>query len=172
MATPLEKLGAMHRAVETLSRQIAAKHGDRLQCKKGCHACCLDGLTVFEIEAERIRALFGDSLRGTKASSKGCAFLGPDGECRVYEARPYVCRTQGLPLRWFDEEGGELVEFRDICELNVEGPSLDTLPADACWTIGHVESILQQLQVEFSQDGALERVPLRGLFEALSKAQD
>jgi Fe-S-cluster containining protein len=169
MPTPLEKLGALHRAVDTLAGQIAQKHGDRLKCGRGCSACCLDGLTVFEIEAERIRRFVGQAMVGEAPSAKGCAFLGPNGECRVYEVRPYVCRTQGLPLRWMDEENGEFVEFRDICELNVEGPPLDELAPDSCWTIGHVESLLRQLQEEFSEEGALKRVPLRALFDELSE---
>jgi hypothetical protein len=31
-----------------------------------------------------------------------------------------------LPLRWFseDEDSGEIVEERDICQLNLAGPAL------------------------------------------------
>ncbi len=165
MPTIPEKVAAVHRAVEALAQKKAEIHKDRMQCKRGCHACCIDGLTVFEAEAERIRAEFSGINLG-KPSSSGCVFLGGEGECRIYEARPYVCRTQGLPLRWFDDEGTEPIEFRDICELNIEGPPLEDLDPESCWTIGHVESILQALQMEHA--GELRRVSLRDLFGELS----
>ncbi len=165
MPTIAEKVAAVHRAVEALAQKKAVIHKDRMQCKRGCHACCIDGLTVFEVEAERILAEFANVDLGLPSSS-GCVFLGDEGECRIYEARPYVCRTQGLPLRWFDDEGAEPIEFRDICELNIEGPALEDLDPESCWTIGHVESILQALQLEHS--GELRRVSLRDLFGEIS----
>ncbi|MFW5788732.1 MAG: hypothetical protein ACOCW3_02220, partial [Spirochaetota bacterium] len=32
------------------------------------------------------------------APRRRCAFLGRSGECTVYEGRPIICRTHGLPL--------------------------------------------------------------------------
>jgi hypothetical protein len=72
-----------------------------------------------------------------------------------------VCRTQGLPLRWLDEE--REAELRDICALNEAGEPLEQLPADACWTLGETEGELAQLQRAFGREG--ERVALRALFE-------
>lgn len=91
-----------------------------------------------------------------------CAFLDAEKRCRIYEHRPYVCRTQGLPLRWLeeDEETDEVFEARDICPPNAEGPPLEELPAEACWTIGPFEERLARQQ----NDG--ERVALRSLFDA------
>lgn len=152
----LKKLDALHRAVDTMAAALSERHSERLQCKRGCYACCTDGLTVFDIEADRIRRGVQDSLRGEKASDEGCAFLDEHGGCRIYEFRPYVCKTQGLPLRWFDDAG----EHRDICPLNRTSESLDELEAGECWTIGRAEDILRDLS-----DGS--RVELRLLFEEL-----
>jgi hypothetical protein len=95
-----------------------------------------------------------------------CAFLDGRGRCRVYGDRPYVCRTQGLPLRWLgDDEVGRTVEFRDICPLNASpGPPVESLTQEDCWTIGPVESDLARIQIEFS--GNLRRLRLRDLFGA------
>ena len=145
--------------------KIAAKHGDRLQCRLGCKDCCVDELTVFEVEAERIRRNHGTLLREGAPHPKGaCAFLDGDGGCRIYEDRPFVCRTQGLPLLWFEEtEEGEITESRDICPLNAEGEPLERLPHGACWTLGVVELQLQALQARFSDPNT--RIALRDLFE-------
>lgn len=94
-----------------------------------------------------------------------CAFLDKNDACRIYENRPYVCRTQGLPLRWFDEIEDELVELRDICPLNEEGVPVENLEEEKCWTIGEFESKLAELQKEFGQ-GKNKRIKLRKLFKS------
>lgn len=46
-----------------------------------------------------------------------CPSLNDRGECQLYEHRPLVCRTFGLPLRNGDEY------FGDVCELNFTAAS-------------------------------------------------
>lgn len=165
----LHALAELHERVARAARRLARKH--ELRCARGCHACCIDGLTVFEIEAELIRRHHSDLLEQGEPHPVGaCAFLAEDGSCRIYEHRPYVCRTQGLPLRWLEElEDGELVELRDICPLNDRGQPLEGLPAGDCWTIGPVEGKLAKLQLIFGQ-GKMNRVALRELFARKGKA--
>ena len=161
----LNDVGMLHDEVDRSAAELAARHRGRLRCGRGCHACCVDGLTVFELEAERIRAAHAELLRSGLPHPPGaCAFLGDAGECRIYPDRPYVCRTQGLPLRWLEEgTGNELVERRDICPLNEEGEPLEALRSGECWTIGPVEDRLRRLQ-EARDGGAGRRVALRSLF--------
>ena len=158
----LDRLRALHAEVDREAQNITARLGDRLRCGPGCTECCQDDLTVFDVEALRIRAEFPEVLAAMPAPVGRCAFLDADNRCRIYPARPYVCRTQGLPLRWLDELDGRTVEYRDICPLNDEGPPLETLPSTDCFTLGPVEEKLRQLQTELS--GALDRTPLRALF--------
>lgn len=141
-------------------------HGERLQCARGCHACCIDGLTVFALEADRIVEHHTELLEhGAPHPEGACAFLDEQGGCRIYEHRPYVCRTQGLPLRWIEEEHEELVELRDCCPLNFqdEGVPLTELSAEQCFTLGPVE---QRLREQAEGAGAAERIALRSLFKA------
>lgn len=164
-----EALRRLHAEVDRAAAAVAARHVGRLQCGRGCAACCIDELTVYEVEAERIRRAHGALLdAGAPHAPGACAFLGPANECRIYPDRPYVCRTQGLPLRWLAEldeasGGGEIVEQRDICPLNLAGPPLEELPEDACWLLGPVEERLAALQ--HALDGGVgRRVALRSLF--------
>jgi len=148
---------------DEVSASVAAKASAlpfALQCRRGCASCCVDGLGVFEVEAARIRDWVGDSLRGEPAHAAGaCAFLGSGDACRIYPVRPYVCRTQGLPLAWFDETG----QHRDICALNDPGDEvLLGLDEAQCWTLGPTEGQLAALQ------GNGRRIPLRQLFEEVS----
>ncbi|MEM6732286.1 MAG: YkgJ family cysteine cluster protein [Myxococcota bacterium] len=140
---------------------LESKHQERLHCTKGCAQCCTDDLSVQEVEAAHIIRSVGDRLRGSEPGpTGGCAFLDTNDACRIYEARPYVCRTQGLPLRWI--EGS--TERRDICPLNEAGPPIEKLEAESCWTLGPVEDRLGLLQ---SLRPETERISLRALFERL-----
>jgi hypothetical protein len=165
----------MNRRSDSLDRERAdladelaplnRRHAGRLRCGRGCADCCVDDITVFEVEAERIRERHGTLLaEGVPHPAGACAFLDGEGACRIYEDRPYVCRTQGYPLRWIDEpDDGAAVERRDICPLNETGEPITELPAEACWTVGPHEARLALLQ-HARDGGKLRRVALRDLF--------
>lgn len=155
----------LHTVVDELAAKVAAPHEDRLRCRAGCSACCQDGITVFDIEADLIRARHGELLERAAAHAPGgCAFLDEAGRCRIYASRPYVCRTQGLPLRWLEEEDGEVVEARSVCPLNEPGgPPLEELALDTLWTIGPFEARLAERQ-RARDGGEGRRVSLRDLF--------
>ncbi|MCA9618024.1 MAG: YkgJ family cysteine cluster protein [Myxococcales bacterium] len=157
----MKDVETLHAEVDAASRRLTVLHAERLACARGCHDCCRDDLTVFEVEAALIRRHHGALLReGRPHPEGGCAFLDDAGACRIYPHRPYVCRTQGLPLRWIDDEAE--AEYRDICPLNEAGPPIEELEPEACWTLGPAEASLAGLQAADGHAG--ERVALRSLF--------
>lgn len=164
----LDDVASFHRDIDAAAHEVEAQNPGRLQCRRGCSSCCVDDLTVFEIEAAAIRAAHPELLKSGVPHPRGaCAFLDDAGACRVYSVRPYVCRTQGLPLRWLDPDEG--VERRDICRLNDEAtdgpyPTIVDLPPESCWTLGPSEDRLRALQEQLSGDASLRRVSLRDLF--------
>ncbi len=175
--TPFNRqLHILHTEVDTESARLRNNPAlsGKLQCRRGCTDCCIDDLTVFTIEAERIRIEHPEVLKEKPGPLGQCAFLNGSGACRIYSARPYVCRTQGLPLRWFEahtendeddfadllldisaEAEHELglaplsnMEHRDICPLNDTGTiSPSSLKHDECWLLGPFEDQLQQLEI-------------------------
>ena len=165
-----EHLTRLQAQVTTRAQALIAVLPGSLACRRGCADCCVDELTVFTLEADLIRFHHSDLLTNGAPHPKGaCAFLGPDGACRIYDQRPYVCRTQGLPLRWqATNEQGETVELRDICPLNEEplGVPVQGLDSDKCWALGEFEGALASLQAEAQGSFELRREPLRGLFSA------
>jgi len=164
----VDAIVALHAEIARDTRRLHVLHAARLECRKGCSSCCVDGLTVFEVEAELIRDRHAALLAANAPHAEGaCAFLDADGACRIYEERPYVCRTQGLPLRWLEEREGGVVELRDICPLNEAGKPVEELDADACWTLGPVEERLGELQVASGAGPA--RIRLRDLFVDASR---
>ncbi len=144
------ELRRLYDRIDEEASRLTVLHDERLQCRRGCSMCCVDDITVAEVEADHIRAGNEELLsNGTPHAVGMCAFLNGEGACRIYAHRPYVCRTQGLPLRWeeVDERGGG-IDRRDICVLNEEGTPIVELPADDCWRIGWAEGELAQIQGE------------------------
>ena len=106
----LDPVVPLHAAVDRDAGRLHLLHAERLHCRRGCSACCVDDLTVFAVEAAPIRRNHAELLTHGVAHAEGaCAFLDDEGACRIYAERPYVCRTQGLPLRWVEERDGNLV---------------------------------------------------------------
>jgi hypothetical protein len=161
-----------HAVVDEASAAVTTANRDRLRCRAGCSGCCVDALTVFAVEAAVIRRHHGELLRtGAPHPDGACAFLDAAGGCRIYAQRPYVCRTQGLPLRWVeeDETGDGLVESRDICPLNADtGPALEELEAGDCWTLGPFEERLAAREAAVD-GGRGVRLALRTLFARTSE---
>jgi uncharacterized protein len=166
-----ETIELHHADIDRVVHRLSVLHGARLHCDKGCASCCADDLSVFAVEAELIESMHSTLLKSELAGPiGGCAFLNSDLACRIYAERPFVCRSQGVPMRWVEEapddvEGptAALHEYRDICPLNEAGPALETLDADACLTLGSFEERLALLQIASALPNAA-RVTLRSLF--------
>ncbi len=157
---------ALHREIDEAASRLEEEHRARLSCSRGCADCCVDDISVFSVEADRIRREHAALLEeGAPHPEGACAFLTADKACRIYDARPYVCRTQGLPIAWVDDGPDGRTEHRDICPLNEEGPPLTELGAESCWRIGPTETklyVLQKCKSDPFEPGA--RVRLRDLF--------
>jgi Fe-S-cluster containining protein len=164
MKTVSGQLKELYSRIDAETARLGEIHGARLNCRRGCAGCCVDEITVFEVEAENISANHADLLAAGEPHETGkCAFLNDQGSCRIYESRPYVCRTQGLPLRWLEEIDEEIYELRDICPLNDVSEPIEELDENLCWTIGEAEENLAAIQ--FQKDGGeMRRVGLRDLF--------
>lgn len=186
MIDPLSQIDSVvliHADVDRRATALHVLHAARLQCRRGCSSCCVDDLTVFDAEADIIRLNHGALLASGAPGPEGsCAFLDDDGACRIYADRPYVCRTQGLPLRWTEDDvedardatgatdagdAGDATEYRDICPLNEAGEPLELLEAEDCWTLGPIEERLGRLQV--ASGAGARRTRLRDLFASASR---
>ncbi|MCE5194955.1 MAG: YkgJ family cysteine cluster protein [Nitrospiraceae bacterium] len=162
----LKTIDDFYNELDIFVKKLHEIHRQRLSCKYGCSSCCMDDITVFEIEAENIKSNYKYLLKSGKPYPEGkCAFLDEKEGCRIYEHRPYVCRTQGLPLRWIDYgDNDEFVEMRDICSLNEKRINLEELKEDECWNIGPFEKKMAELQQALSCGQEMKRAALRSLF--------
>jgi Fe-S-cluster containining protein len=144
--------------------KILQKHALQMECKKGCSKCCQTDISVFEIEAERVTEWYQDQtpeeqtrlreLWNTPHQESYCTFLYND-QCTIYEARPLICRTQGLPLFIATEN------LLDYCPLNfkkVDPPKEDWL---------NLERMNTLLSFAASNAGLDKRIRLKKLKELL-----
>ena len=98
-------------------------------CRAGCDRCCHQRFSVFEVEAAPIREalaaleLADPDLRqrirehGQDGGSARCALL-VDGRCSVYDQRPLICRSHGLPIAVPDPDRPDGPLLVDHCPLN------------------------------------------------------
>jgi hypothetical protein len=116
--------------VDTFFARVQARYASDLQCGSGCSDCCAVRLTVTSVEAAEIsRFVAGWSVtrRATlaanvAASTSSCAALDPAGHCLIYDARPIVCRSHGVPIRMRERRSLPVVE---ACHRNftAHGPA-------------------------------------------------
>jgi uncharacterized protein len=108
----VSRLPELHAKIDAFFARAEARHGDDMQCRTGCSDCCRVRLTITGVEAAAIR----DEVAGWPADRGGgvavpgagaaadaaadrCAALDDAGRCRIYAARPIVCRSHGVPIR-------------------------------------------------------------------------
>ncbi len=95
---------ALAQKVDAFFAQVHQRHGDAMECRAGCSDCCVAGLTVTLVEAAAIaRHLLAAGGGLAPHAGPGCAALDGAGQCRIYPARPLVCRSQGVPVRLRDD---------------------------------------------------------------------
>jgi Fe-S-cluster containining protein len=159
--------------VDHLFGEIRSRHSGAIKCALGCHSCCKPALTVGPLEAAAIReGLAGDhsraaELRALEATNphrgKRCSFLRADGGCGIYELRPLVCRSHGVPLQFKDPDAGgreEAARLRDVCGLNFVGEDIGRLPAADVMNLDTLNTLLALLtQRAFGKK--MERVELK-----------
>lgn len=136
-------------ALVTLRRRVddhfvaaVQRSPDAFTCRVGCSSCCHVQFGVLGVEADRLRIALGalarhdPVLRGRVRSQAldpsrtACALL-VDERCSVYDERPIICRSHGLPIRIKHDDGTMSTE---TCQLNFVGaaaPEASTLLLDA-----------------------------------------
>ncbi|MBT8347736.1 MAG: hypothetical protein KJO60_14625 [Desulfofustis sp.] len=102
--------------VSDLDSVITAMHQhlqDFIGCAPGCSSCCRQ-FSILPLEAAFLADSVDVSLQ-SPGSGGLCSQL-IDNRCSIYPQRPLICRTQGLPIGYIDEDR-EQIEV-SACRLN------------------------------------------------------
>jgi Fe-S-cluster containining protein len=109
--------------------QAVARTPEQFACRPGCESCCHQRFSVFEVEAAPIREALAQLARsdpearrrvrerGRDDELRACALL-LDGQCSVYEQRPLICRSHGLPIGVREGDDPSSPLRVDHCPLN------------------------------------------------------
>lgn len=130
--------------VDALCLEISNILQGQITCSEGCSSCCTS-ITLFPVEAAALRAAMdllpveeADSIRrhvAAHAEGERCPLLSHH-RCLLYDARPIICRTHGLPVM-FAEENEKKV---DCCPLNLS--ESESLPGKAIIDLDRVNAVL------------------------------
>lgn len=123
MRNLLENYRQLTERVDALCSSINKTLGDQITCSPGCSSCCTS-ISIFPVEAAALREALNslpmqqskDILRhvSAHADDERCPLL-LNNLCSLYEARPVICRTHGLPIV-YTADGRR---SSDCCPLNM-----------------------------------------------------
>lgn len=150
MTFKLEKYHQFRQQVDQLTDKLSTMHQKNLACKKGCDLCCMD-YQVFPIEFHAMKQALKDQPVEMQESVDGsCIFL-KDHACQIYEHRPIICRTHGLPLLFMNNDQWEL----SACELNFTGFDDEDFTPENTFPQDKFNSKLFLLNKEFLKESQL-----------------
>jgi uncharacterized protein len=163
------------------------RHTGQFQCMAGCIGCCQAGLSVSNVEARRI----GDWLLENPAVAAKiidrtqmldnpdyCSLLDSAGSCSIYDVRPLICRSHGMPVSMEEEPEviagdvndhskylltSQTADLRDVCPLNFEGVDLASISCEDVLSLEKLNVLLSLINIDFDQTNAGERVSLMTL---------
>ena len=153
--------------VEALACHIRQRYPTQVTCHAGCDACCYQQFTIFPVEAWhmaqavvrlsaetrqrlRLRLEQPDNPLQMVTPIQPCVLL-EDGRCGLYDARPLICRMQGLPLfsRMIARPNSRQ---RDCCPLNFTDMALEDIDAQAVYNLDLVNQTLAAIHHLFVQE--------------------
>ncbi|MEI6306062.1 MAG: YkgJ family cysteine cluster protein [Deltaproteobacteria bacterium] len=151
MSDPLENYRQMLARVNDLCNGIEKALQEHLKCTQGCSSCC-KAITLFPVEAAAITVALA-SLPTEQAAAirhkvedhcddESCPLL-HDNSCLLYDARPIICRTHGLPILYL--ENGE--QHMDCCPLNLV--QCKSLPGNAIIDLERLNALLVAVNAQF-----------------------
>ncbi|QWV98826.1 YkgJ family cysteine cluster protein [Geomonas nitrogeniifigens] len=151
--TGLENYLALLSRVDEICRRTSETFSAHITCRAGCDACCRH-LSIFAVEAAALRKALRElpaeqaelvraKARETREGSP-CPLL-HDGLCLLYQARPIICRTHGLPLLLL-REGERSVDF---CPENFQG--LPSIPGSAVMDLERLNMMLATVNALYLQ---------------------
>lgn len=149
--------------IDSLVENLITSNPDvKIKCGPGCDECCI-AFSVLPLEA----ALLADKLAQlphlnyrVPAEGKCCLLL--ERNCLLYDSRPIICRTQGLPLGYIDEERG-VIEV-SACPVNFS-PEYPFKQEELLY-MDELNTTLANLNNRYCEQSGcppLERVPIREL---------
>jgi uncharacterized protein len=143
----IQKYDTLRFEVENECAQLHKGHQQHTKCAKGCSDCCMN-FNLLPVEFYSILNNIKSSqlILSECVNNETCPFL-YEGLCQIYDYRPLICRSHGLPILTMDTEG-ENWEL-SFCPLNFTKADDDYFDNENCYEQDRFNSKLYLLNLEF-----------------------
>ena len=157
------------------TKKIESIHKKNIICHKRCDSCCIN-LTIFPIEFFAIKEKMVQNnfeLSKVRFDNKAsCGFL-KNSICQIYDYRPLICRTHGLPIVFLNQNDDGSEEWNvTFCDKNFTSKATEEIIFDNTNTLNLAEtnSKLFSLNQQFlhetkSSDEITDRIELKELLK-------
>ncbi len=161
--------------IDILSDKLSLIHNNNILCCEKCCDCCIN-LSIFPVEFYAIKQqLISNNINLSEIffdANSSCGFL-KKALCQIYEFRPIICRTHGLPIVFYNEDLEEPEYSVSFCDKNFRNADLETFVFDEENTlnIDEINGELYSLNLKFINDfkeisyAPTDRIPLKQLLE-------
>ncbi|HEY6838014.1 MAG TPA: YkgJ family cysteine cluster protein [Geobacteraceae bacterium] len=158
--------------VDELCGHVTEAFRQNIACRPGCISCCRH-LSLFPVEAVAVAYALRELSpaqaariheKAQHASPDDPCPLLDDDLCLLYDARPLICRTHGLPIMTCEGDKQHV----DFCPMNFQG--IDSLPGQAIINVDRLNAALIAINALFVSHAAVNSLDGRGrltLAEAL-----
>ncbi|RJQ79374.1 MAG: YkgJ family cysteine cluster protein [Desulfobacteraceae bacterium] len=152
--------------IDAETSRVSQRLSNELRCGPGCNDCCMS-FSVLPLEAAFLAhnlTLNSQTRRQARSAaeiSNRCPFLA-GGLCLVYAHRPIICRTQGLPIAYVDEEREAVIV--SACELNFPADRSSFAEEELLFLDPFNQELAELNSAFAAQRGdkdAIRRIPLR-----------
>jgi Fe-S-cluster containining protein len=143
-------------------------HHHHTVCRKGCDQCCMN-FNLLPVEFYSIL----NSIKGKKieiqltGNDEDCPFL-VNHSCQIYEFRPLICRSHGLPILTMDEEGEDWE--LSFCPLNFTKADDNYFTNENCYQQDVFNSKLYLLNQDFISSYKEEKFESNDMLDLLTLA--
>lgn len=172
METKIEKI--VQRFVQLQNKsdiscgELHRLHHQHTVCRKGCDQCCMN-FNLLPVEFYSIL----NSIEGKKieiqltGNDEDCPFL-VNHSCQIYESRPLICRSHGLPILTMDEEGEDWE--LSFCPLNFTKADDNYFTNENCYQQDVFNSKLYLLNQDFISSYKEEKFESNDMLDLLTLA--
>lgn len=153
--------------VDDFSSRFIRMYKEQIVCRHGCTDCCRHNLHLLPVEFHYLKQGFTrlpeaeKNITESSSHDTYCTLL-HEGSCLLYDLRPIICRTHGLPLLITKDD----TQWRDCCPKNFKGQSLEHLPEKDFLDLEKLNTMLVTVNMVFSSRigvDAGKRIPISGL---------
>lgn len=143
----INKYLMLREEVDTACISLHKIHSNYTCCKQGCDECCMNfRLLPIEFYSILFSVKEEKNMNLNDINSESCPFM-IKHSCSIYQHRPIICRSHGLPILDMDQEG-ENWEL-SYCPLNFKENDDEYFTHSNCYHQDLFNSKLYMLNLEF-----------------------